>query len=292
MFKKAKVRMKKWAQAHKKQAAASAVAVALIVAMYPSKYLRPHKTAEFARTSVMITNMAQNSGGSGVILESHSTESIILTNSHVCGVVEHGGLVIHEGEKYLVSAYKRSTQHDLCEIKVNSNLHVNTKVADNAPEKYSDAFISGHPALFPHVLTKGSFSGHMQVQVMTGMRPCTDEDMQSPNALMCFFMGGIPIIKTYESQLVTGTILPGSSGSAVFDSNGEIAGLVFASNSRELSYAMIVPHEFVKSFTQEEAPKIPWQAPTPKDKAQPDEESSRKNRIFTSVEISIRQEYV
>lgn len=236
-------------------------------------HLRPHTTEEFARTSVKITNLAENSGGSGVILYSQPDASLVLTNKHVCEVVKHGGVVIQENRRYLVAAYKVSNQHDLCEIMVNADLEVNTKIADKAPKKYSKAHISGHPALLPHVLTHGYVSGRMNVPVMIGMRKCNEKDVEDikkngdiGKAFMCLF-GGIPIIKTFDSQLVTATILPGSSGSAVFDDNGEIIGLVFASGSRELNYAIIVPQEYVKSFVHDEAGKLEWQ--------QPDENSSQ-----------------
>ena len=230
----------------------------------PTDYLRPKTTEEFARTSVMITNLAKNSGGSGVILSSKFNESIILTNRHVCELARQGGYVIKEDKEYRVAAIKPAKSHDMCEVKVNANLGINTKVAENAPRIYSDAYISGHPSLYPHVLTKGSFSGHMEIQIMVDSRACTDKELEEIKRkkefgkfMMCM-MFGMPIIETYDSQLVSATILPGSSGSAVFDENGEIAGLAFASRSRELSYALIVPQSYVHKFVTEEAPKMEW----------------------------------
>lgn len=255
-----------------KRAGAALLALALLVPTLKyvagDGYLRPHSAEQYAETSVKITNMAENSGGSGVILRSDPSESTILTNRHVCKLVEHGGLVIQEDHKYLVAGYKESRQHDLCEIKVNADLHVNTKVAEEAPRKYSKAHISGHPALLPNTVTHGNFSGRMNVNVMVGMRKCTEKDLDDAKekgdlgkALMCLLAGGLPQFETFDAQLVTATILPGSSGSAVFDDNGEIAGLVFASGSRELAYAIIVPQEYVYSFTSAEAPQMDWSKP-------------------------------
>jgi V8-like Glu-specific endopeptidase len=42
------------------------------------------------------------------------------------------------------------------------------------------------------------------------------------------FVGGIPDIMQYDSTLVTATIMPGSSGSGVYNENKELAGVVFA----------------------------------------------------------------
>ena len=69
----------------------------------------------------------------------------------------------------------------------------------------------------------------------------------------------MPILKTYDSQHTSALVLPGNSGSAVFNSDGEIAGLVFASGSRELHYGIIVPHEYVKFFVEHESKSKSWQ---------------------------------
>jgi len=238
------------------------VAGLVLYTVFGSKaYLTPKNAEEFANTSVIITNKETTSGGSGVVLSSNDTESLILTNKHVCRLVEEGGKVSKDGAVYVVKEYKKYTKHDLCLIKVLDNLGVNTKLARKAPKKYTQAYISGHPLLLPHTLTTGNFSGKLAIDVMTGLRKCTDKDFQSGDMLtilMCAFLGGIPVVETFESQLVTGTILPGSSGSGIFNSSGEISGLVFAGQGRELTYAFAVPYEYVRDFVENEAPKTEW----------------------------------
>jgi hypothetical protein len=56
--------------------------------------------------------------------------------------------------------------------------------------------------------------------------------------------------------------MPGSSGSAVFNDRGEIAGLVFAGRG-ELGYAFSVPQAFIYSFVNDEASTLPYLAPGP-----------------------------
>jgi S1-C subfamily serine protease len=224
----------------------------------------PKTPKEAAFTSVKITNMQQSSGGSGVILSSADQESIILTNRHVCGVIEHGGLVVKDNVPHAVAAYKPSENHDLCEIRVRVNLGVDTVVASRAPKRYSAALISGHPQLLPHVTTLGQFSGRIVINVLTKIRKCTQEEAGDPSkAMICAVLGGIPEVKSFDSQLVSGLIMPGSSGSAVFNDNGEIAGLVFAGSSRELSFAFIVPQEYVADFVNREVRGLPWLTPAP-----------------------------
>jgi len=145
------------------------------------------KKNDVTESSVKIVRSDQRSGGTGVIISSSNTESRILTNSHVCKVIENGGLVISPKGQFRVFSYTHSQNHDLCLVKVKDNLGVNTKIASNPPRKYYEkGFISGHPKLLPNVVTSGHFSGKMIIQVLTGFEKCSEEDLRNPNlVLMC-----------------------------------------------------------------------------------------------------------
>lgn len=226
-----------------------AIVVVLTGLNFIPKVDKPKQAKEYAKTSVIITDANGNSGGSGVILRSNAVSSEILTNKHVCALAVNGGRVIKDDHIYLVDAIKKYPYHDLCLVRVQSGLKVNTKVSLLPPASFSDAFISGHPNLLPHVLTTGNFSGYQIINLITGLKKC-DENTPAAYAMYCAFFGGIPIIESFQSQLVTGTILPGSSGSGVFNEYGEISGLVFAGQGQGLGYAFIVPHEYVVDFLE------------------------------------------
>jgi hypothetical protein len=208
-------------------------------------YNLPKNTKSFADTSVRIMNFEMNSGGSGVILKSSPQISTVLTNKHVCKLIEMGGLIEYKNRKIAIRDYQKYKFHDLCLIRVMEDLKINTKIADTTPESYSDAFISGHPALLPHVLSPSSFSDKTQISMITSIRPCKESEMET---FECQLFGAMPVVEVFNTQLVTGTILPGSSGSAVFNRDGEISGLVFAGNGRGFSYAFIVPQEYIQDF--------------------------------------------
>lgn len=55
----------------------------------------------------------------------------------------------------------------------------------------------------------------------------------------------------YESITVSAIIMGGSSGSAVLNANGELSGVVFAGQGNGLSYAFIVPYEYVSMFLKD-----------------------------------------
>ena len=208
---------------------------------------------DIVASSVMITNLQGNSGGTGVIIKSTTSESHILTNAHVCGVVEHGGKVTGQhGFSLMVREYTQSQHHDICLIKVLGDLGVSTSLASSGPNFYYEkALVSGHPSLYPNVVTSGHFSGKSTIQIVTGFRECTAEELASPLGIVCQLIGGLPIIKNYEATLVTATIMPGSSGSGVYNEAGELSGLVFA-GSKGLSYAWTVPYESIRFFLDKE----------------------------------------
>jgi S1-C subfamily serine protease len=208
---------------------------------------------DIAASSVMITNPTGNHGGTGVILSSSQNKSLILTNSHVCKLVEKGGLVKTKTAEYAVTSYKHSKAHDICLISVDSDLGVNTKVSRSTPTPYyQEAFVSGHPALMPNVITRGHFSGRRVISIMVGVKVCSEEDMRDEGkAMMCLMLGGVPDLRQFDSTLVTATIMPGSSGSGVYNDKNELTGLVFAGGG-DLGYAWTVPYETLRNFLDKE----------------------------------------
>jgi len=202
--------------------------------------------------SVTITNREANHGGSGTIMESSNKGSYILTNRHVCAAVGDGGVV---NGHYEIQSYYISQVSDLCLIYVSSNLHEQTKLASSEPKMFDSALISGHPALMPTVHTMGHFSDKAIINVMTEMKQCSQEDLQDPGkAMICLFFGGIPVVKSYESVLVTATIMPGSSGSGIYNSSNKLAAVVFAGQG-DFGYSWSVPFDQVKRFLKVEVPK-------------------------------------
>lgn len=204
--------------------------------------------------TVMITRLSRG-GGTGVIISNKPNQSVILTNNHVCEAIETGGNVVtNSGAKYLITSYAKSQYHDLCLVYVQVDLGISAKVAKSAPKLYTPASISGHPNLLPTVVTKGHFSGIKQIDVFTGIKKCTPEMLEGASddiKMLCGFFGGIPVIKKYDAMLVTAMIMAGSSGSAVYNDGNEISGLAFAGTDG-LSYAYVVPYEYVSNFLDNE----------------------------------------
>lgn len=245
--------------------------------------IKPTKYTDFAKTAVMITRLDGKSGGTGVILESRRNESKVLTNKHVCAVVKNGGIVRTDSKSAFVKFYQESEIHDICLITVATNFKVNTVIADDSPEPYDASVVSGHPALMSTVINHGHFSEKQFVSILIGFKKCTEEDWKDDSkGFLCFFIGGIPIIRTYEAQLTSNMIMPGSSGSAVFNDKGEISGLVFAGR-QGLSYALIVPHEYLAAFLKYELPHLKKLQPSSTQTGLVEEESLIKTVNWNTV---------
>lgn len=191
------------------------------------------------RSSVAVTTLTKNSGGSGTIIKSTPHLSYVLTNAHVCRAIEAGGLVeTVTHETYFVTSTVIAEHHDLCLITLNADLHTNTTLSRYAPPVGAKVFVVGHPHLLPVIITEGYFSDKLIVQVAEPESNCDD----LTKALgFCF------TLKTFESQVISATIQPGSSGSGVFNANGELSGVVFA-GAGDFGYGLIVPLEYVYDF--------------------------------------------
>lgn len=223
-----------------------AVILGAMIVAGQSNTILPQTPAEYASTSVMVINNEKTSGGSGVILRSTPQESYILTNRHVCQVIQRGGTIRSLKTEAKISGYKVYKKHDLCLVKVNKDLGISTVVATKDAPLFTEANASGHPQLLPHILSKGNFSERKEIEIVVGIKKCTGDE-KGEEILYCIFMGGKPVIKKFQSQVISSLIMPGSSGSAVFNAKGEVTALVFA-GSQGLSYGFIVPHEFLVDF--------------------------------------------
>lgn len=210
------------------------------------------KDDKLTSATVMVKSLS-GGGGTGVIISHSPSQSTVLTNNHVCEVVKFGGTVqLSNGDNYLISQYSPSKLHDLCLLYVQQDLKAKSEVAKDSPELYTKAVVSGHPNLLPTVITRGHFSKSEIIQVFMGIRACSRAEMLDEELnMICGFFGGMPILKSFNAVLVTALIMPGSSGSAVYNSDNEIAGLVFA-GSGNLSYAYTVPYSYVSNFLYNE----------------------------------------
>lgn len=175
-------------------------------------------------------------GGSGVIINSDSITSQVLTNRHVCEAVKSKGYVFDfAGVSYNILNFKESEIHDLCLITVVGDLKETTEISNTPLQIYDQVTVSGHPHLLPTTITTGYFTGSVRGDVAG---------------------------KNFEMDVISALIAPGSSGSAVYNKRGYIVGLVFAGIG-DLAFGMIVPLEHVRFFLQKEILTLDMQTQSP-----------------------------
>jgi S1-C subfamily serine protease len=174
-----------------------------------AEYFRPNSIKDLRATSVKVMNLKMTSGGTGSIYRSVDDASHILTNKHVCRLVEQGGYVVKESKKYLVTHYKKFKDHDLCLVRIAKNLGINLAVSDDLAKPADTVYVSGHPNLLPHIATKGHLSSSKEVSLIVAIEKCSAEDIKN-DPLTCAFFRGKPVVESFSSQVVSNLIKPGS----------------------------------------------------------------------------------
>lgn len=226
------------------------LALLLTTSIASAKTVHPKTTAELREVTVRIMNLEMTSGGTGSIFKSFDNATHILTNKHICRLIEPGGVVLdNKGEKHLVTHYKKFPDHDLCLIRVDGNMGIDLEVSGTLAKATAKSVVSGHPHLLPHIATVGHLTDQQDIQLMVGVRECTKEEMKT-DPLLCMFVGGMPVLETLTAQVSSNMIQPGNSGSAVFNKDGEIIGVVFAGEGGDFSYAFLVPQINILYFIQ------------------------------------------
>lgn len=213
---------------------------------------------EFQKTSVLIENN-YGGGGSGVIYKSSSKGTIILTNRHICEAIASGGEVV-DYARHTILAFKKSLKHDVCYIFIKANLKLDTVISARPPKINDKLYISGHPSLYPHIVSQGYMAGTEKMPIHIDNRDCMEFEKKL-HPIECI-LDGRPLYIILESNVVSALISPGSSGSAVFNQSGEIAGLAFAAQGN-IGYALVVPWKFLNGFVKREAKSLKWERPDP-----------------------------
>ena len=213
----------------------------------PFKSLKEDSDLRILNNTVMLVNSASGAGGSGTVITSSPTESWILTNEHVCELVtKRRSFAKHQSKEYLIEAYVKYPDHDLCLVMVKEDLKIHTKISSEPPKFGERIRISGHPKLAPRTISTGHISDKLLITLISRVEECTEEQMKSN--IWCTFFGVIPVIRTYSSLGTSAYVAPGSSGSAVYNSRDEIVAVVFAGRGRDLSTGILVPWEYVYDF--------------------------------------------
>lgn len=196
--------------------------------------LKPKKGTDFKQVSVQI--VTDRISGSGTIIRSSKSGSEFLTNAHVCNQLkESGGSVMIGDDRFEATDIKPWSKHDLCIVRIQEDLHIGVQVAAKAPELGDPIMVAGHPLAMPLVIQSGFASEVFNIAEGSGQ----------------------------ELLLLTSVIVqPGSSGSGVFNAEGELIGVIeafkFGHQRSEIGFGLAVPQSFVHLFVDQESKSMKW----------------------------------
>jgi hypothetical protein len=211
---------------------------------YKEMYLR-HKVGSQV---VKITNKEENSGGTGFHIKTNSENVYILTNAHICdGVGKDGILWVTSGNSNKIprKIIESNDYTDLCLVEPLPNQKGLTLREDI--QEPVNAYSFGHPNLMPLTMNKGEVTGREPVEIVVKLGHDECDKPKFKKTTIPWIFGDMPacslILDAYMSNIIA---LPGSSGSPVVDSSGNLFGVVFAGN--RANWAFIITQLQISKF--------------------------------------------
>lgn len=168
---------------------------------------------------------APNSGGTGFLVE-HNGENYLLTNRHVCEITETKAFIAdNKGNQYAALVEYISPTDDLCLLKASKRITAKPlKVAGYDVAPGSLVHSEGFPGLRNQVRSIGILQSY-EAQI-SGYVPGTFTVMGKVNM----------------------RAIPGMSGSPVFDSYGQVVGVIARLSLLDAHSMLFVPGDRVRNF--------------------------------------------
>lgn len=202
-------------------------------------------------------------GGSGFHATGASGTTYIVTNTHVCNIVDESGIITvidFTGTKHKRKVLKRHKNHDLCLVEGLpgfSGLSVS-----NSSFLGQIVNLVGHPALRPLSISEGEVVGTKRIALIIGKdipdHMCFGDQIdltksKDLGALIFALLNGTTTIcvgRALRSTMFHGITYGGNSGSPVVNSWGTVVGVLFASGGH-LTDAYLVPGDILEKFLKE-----------------------------------------
>src|SRR5690606_21531168 len=132
---------------------------------------------------------------------------------------------ITQGKTYKVTAIKPSRKADLCLVRIKENLHIEVVVAAVPAPEGEPLIMGGHPLGLPMIVQRGYASEMLNVGTA---------------------------LKSEWVMLTSMFVQPGHSGSGVFNSSGELVGVMemfhYHLKTDSMGFGMAVPQHVIVRF--------------------------------------------
>lgn len=206
------------------------------------------------RVVMLVRPSNHHSGGTGFNIKTPSGKIFTVTNAHICGIAENGVLhVVRPDGRYSVArVVEVSSKTDLCLVEATKD--DGARLADKMI-MMEDITVIGHPHLLPLTITFGKALSKYKVTLMIGEN-VNPEDCVGPGMHLIDMTGSIADLifgvknvctRDFNSIYTNAKILPGNSGSPVFNAAGRVVGVVFAGDA-DGSAGFFIPLEDLYEF--------------------------------------------
>lgn len=186
-----------------------------------------------ARDSITLSLTDKKFSATGFSIFTENNVSYILTNQHVCNMKDVGEYMITtiSGKKAEAKFVRVDAFADLCVLRAPIQIPA-LELAENNASVGERVMTIGAPTGVSPLFVEGMISGYYDIH----MKNDPDED------------GNFEV--HFRCQITSIPIYPGASGSPVFDANGKVIGIVFATRIGAEHVSFIVPISEVKRFVE------------------------------------------
>jgi len=179
-----------------------------------------------------------DTGGTGFAIKAPSGRILTVTNAHVCEVAQNGKAAARwdNGRYTNLDVLEVDAKHDLCLLSGLPGGIEGLEMAWNDAQINDPVYVIGHPLLYPNTYSEGLVRDRTDIfivkkQYVEDEQECSDLDLKYKVYPSVF--GDVAVCgEEFDSFGMSAKIMPGNSGSPVFNMKGKVVGVVFAGDNR------------------------------------------------------------
>ena len=201
------------------------------------------------RSSIFRVENERGNGWGTAFAVTYGDKNFLVTNAHVCDISDNDKMYADVGGgRVEVPIIAKSKSHDLCLIGAFSGVEPLEISERNELESGEEVYTAGFPAMPYMYMASGEYQGVLDLPMgepLTTPEECTSKGGTVATAI--FFQ----VCVTVKPFIMTHMISDGgSSGSPIFDQNGEVVGVLSIGVGR-IGFIGGVPVEYLKELLKE-----------------------------------------